>query len=111
MEWLGYVIAGLSTVVVAVIEARAGRERKRSDGERRLEAQRTEARAERRAEESMLAMSLMGATCALGVVTAKAVTHQHVNGDVEAAMLEAESARKRYAAFIEEVAARQVVKQ
>lgn len=111
MEWLGYIIAGASAVLVAVIEARAGRERKLSDEERRTEARRSDTRAARRAEESLLSMELMGATCALSVVTAKAVTHQHVNGDVEAAMREAENARKNYAAFVERLAAHQVVKQ
>jgi len=101
-----YIIPGICSIIVAVIEFRGARERKNS----RAEAERAERRAARRAEESRLSMELMSASCKLGVVTAKAVTNQHVNGDVEEAMKAAKEAQDNYDAFLHEVAAYQTVK-
>lgn len=106
MEIIAYVIAGICSIVVAIIEVRGARDRKSS----RDESERAERRASRRAEESRLSMELMSASCKLGVVTAKAVTNQHVNGDVEEAMQAAKEAQDNYDAFLHAVAAYQTVK-
>lgn len=99
MEIMTSLIAAAALVLVAIIETRNGRERKRA-----------QARAERRAEESRLAMDLMGATCKLATVTAKKVTGQHVNGDVESAMETASAANAAYEEFKTRMAATQATK-
>ena len=43
-------------------------------------------------------------------MTAKTVTNQHLNGDVEDAMQEAEEAQSKYQAFIVATAAKQCAK-
>lgn len=106
MEYVSYVITGIFGVIIALLEIRGQREQKSCMAEQ----QRSESRAARRAEESRLSMELMAASCKLGVVTAKAVTHQHVNGDVEEAMEAAAEAQAQYDAFLRRVAAAQTVK-
>jgi len=106
MEVIAYGIAGLCSIVVAIIEVRGVRDRKNS----KEEAERAEKRAARRAEESRLSMELMSASCKLGVVTAKAVTNQHINGDVEEAMQAAKEAQENYNTFLHEIAAYQTVR-
>ena len=49
-------------------------------------------------------------SCKLGVVTAKAVTGQHTNGDVKEAMQAAEAAQNRYYSFICSTAAKHIVR-
>jgi len=49
-------------------------------------------------------------SCKLGVVTAKAVTGQHTNGDVKEAAQAAEAAQNRYYSFIYSTAAKQIVR-
>ena len=106
MDFLQYVLPAVCGIIVAFLELRGSRERK----DAKLELERTERRAVRRAEESRLSMELMSANCKLGVVTAKAVTHQHVNGDVEAAMEAAKEAQKKYDDFLRSLAAAQATK-
>lgn len=101
-----YIIPGICSIIIAVIEIRGSSERKAS----KVDAERAERRASRRAEESRLSMELLSASCKLGVVTAKAVTNQHVNGDVEEAMQAAKEAQDNYDAFLHAVAAYQTVK-
>ncbi len=105
MIW-AYLIPGVCSIIVAIVEVRGAKERKES----REEAARAEKRGARRAEESWLSMELMSASCKLGVVTAKAVTNQHINGDVEEAMEAAKEAQEKYDAFLRLVAAAQTVK-
>lgn len=93
------VISGVFAVIICIIEVRATRDRKR-----------TEARAAVRAKESRLAMKMQAANTELGVVTAKAVTHQHANGDIEEAIKAAEKAQQEYQAFLEEIASEHVTK-
>ena len=92
-------VAGVFSVIICIIEVRGARDRKRTD-----------ARAQTRAKESRLSMKLANATAKLGVVTAKAVTHQHVNGDVEDAIRAAQQAQEEYQAFVEEIASTHVTK-
>lgn len=93
------IIAAASAIAVAIVEARAGRERKK-----------TQERAERRARESRLSMELMSATCELSVVTAIALRDQHTNGTLEPALEKARKAQDDYQTFLKDEAARAVSK-
>ena len=93
------IMSAIALIVVAVIETKNSRSKKKS-----------EERAERRQEESRLAMQMMAATCKLAVVTAKAVTGQKTNGDVEEALKAAGEAQQDYEDFKTRLAAQQVAK-
>ena len=99
VEVLCSIIAAVATILSASMAYRVSRENKR-----------TEARAERRARESRLSMEMMSATCALSLVTAKKLSGQHTNGDVEEAMAKADKAQREYIDFIRDVASQQVSK-
>lgn len=101
-----YVIPALATIVVAVIEAIAARERKRA----RERDEAASLRADQRAEESRLSMAMMSATLQLSVVTANALTGGHNNGNVEAARQAAQDAETRYQAFLQRVAAGEIAR-
>lgn len=92
-------VSAAAIVIVAVIETNNKKDRLRTDK-----------RAERRAKESMLAMELQSATCALALVTAKKVNGKQTNGDVEEAMQKALEAQGRYEAFMNSLAANEVAK-
>ena len=92
-------IAALASIVVAVIELRASRDRKR-----------TEARADRREEESRLSMDLMLATSEMTDVLCIALQGGTVNGNVEEARKKGKDAREAYRAFLRNQAAHQVAK-
>lgn len=100
------VIAGMSAILVAVIEAVAAHDRRQS----REDRERAEKRAARRAEESRLSMDLMSANCALALTTAKKLAGMHTNGDVEEAMTAAREAQEHYVDFLQKQAAVQVSK-
>ena len=100
------VIAGMSAILVAVIEAFAAHDRQQS----RADRERAEKRAARRAEESRLSMDLMSANCALALTTAKKLAGMHTNGDVEEAMTAAKEAQEHYMDFLQKQAAVQVSK-
>lgn len=93
------IIAGVTAIIVAIIEVRGAAYRKRS-----------EARAERREKESRLSMDLMLANAELSEVICIAVTGGHLNGNVERAQRKLEEAKKAYSDFIKETAAHQVAK-
>lgn len=105
MDW-GAVISGLCMVVVAVIEAAAARERRQAKEER----ERSIKRAERREQESVLAMEMMDANCALSLVNAKKLMGHQTNGDVEKAMEKAVTAQANYNKFVQGLAAHEVNK-
>ena len=92
-------IAALASIVVTVIELRASRDRKR-----------TEARADRREEESRLSMDLMLATSEMTDVLCIALQGGTVNGNVEEARKKGKDAREAYRAFLRNQAAHQVAK-
>lgn len=93
------IIAAAATIICAIYTVRGERQYKRS-----------EARADRRARESRLAMDLMYATCALACVCAKKLTGMHTNGDVEEAMTNAAKSQKEYDDFCKEQAAKDFAK-
>ena len=98
-----YIVTGLFSVLVVWVQVCSDRDKK----EREADKAEVERHAAVRAEESRLSMEFMSASCKLGVVTAKAVTGQHTNGDVEEAM---QAAQNRYYNFINSTAAKQIIR-
>lgn len=99
VEIICALIAAVATIMAAATARKVSHDAKRS-----------EARAERRAQESRLAMELMYATCSLSLVTAKKLAGMHTNGDVEEAMDSAEQAQQKYMDFCREQAAKNFAK-
>lgn len=93
------VITATAAIVVAVIERR-----------NKIQNKKIEERAEKRAQESRLAMDLMYANCALSLTTAKKLANMHTNGDVEEAMTAARLAQDNYMDFIRDEAAKTLSK-
>lgn len=106
MEILATVISSAALVLIAIIEAKAARNRKTEKHDK----ERAERRAATRERESRLSMEMMAAACALSLVTAKKVTGMHTNGDVADAMDKAEAAQEAYRAFLRDITAHQVAK-
>lgn len=92
-------IAAIASVLVAVIEIRGQRDRRRS-----------EARAERRERESRLSMDLMIATSEMTDVLCIALQGGKINGNVEEARKKGSAARDAYRKFLADTAAHQVSK-
>lgn len=104
MDYIGEIISALAVVIVAMIEARAAKDRKIL-----LKAQEEEKiRAEQREKESRLAMQMMDATMQLSVVSANALAGGHNNGNVEAAKHAAEEASRAYKAFLMDTTAHNI---
>lgn len=101
-----YIIPALGTIVVAIIEAIASRERK----DMRAANERAEERAKLRTKESRLSMNMMSATLKLSVVTANALTGGHNNGNVQEARDAAEQANEEYEAFLRDITAKEISK-
>ena len=99
IEVICALIAGLCTIVCAIIGAVSLRSQKRS--ERRETVRR---------EETLLSLQMIDATLQLAVVTANALTDGHNNGNVEAARKAAEDAQARYKKFMQEQTAAAVAK-
>lgn len=98
-SYIGYIISGIFAVIVAIVEVRGARFRKRD-----------EARAERRARESRLSMDMMFATSEMCDVLCIALQGGKINGNVEEARKKGETAREAYRAFLRDNAANQVTK-
>lgn len=92
-------VTGVFAVIVALIEARASRERKS-----------TEKRAARRARESRLSMDMMYAATSLAMDTARALRDGHTNGTLEPDLQKAQAARAAYDCFLRDEAAEAVAK-
>lgn len=101
-----YVIPGLFTVLVAIIELIAAKDRKQS----KKEHERLKRHEQQRAKETKLQMEMNSATLQLCVVTSNALTGGHNNGNVERARQAAKDAEDAYNAYIQELAANQVAK-
>jgi len=94
-----YIIPAIAAIIVALIEFRGTRERKR-----------TEARAARRTQESRLSMDMMFSTSEMCDVLCVALQGGAINGNVEHAREEAAKAREAYKSFLRDQAATQVSK-
>ena len=99
MEIVSIIITGIFGVIVAIIETRNNRERKR-----------TEARAERRAKENRLSMEMMFTNSEMTDVLCLALQGGKINGNVEEARQKAKTAREAYQSFLRDQAANQVTK-
>ena len=104
-DFLTLFIPALATVVVAIIEAQASKDRKAAE---KRDAE-TKERAARRKKESILSMKMMFAALQLSEVSARALTGGHNNGNVEEAMEEAKQAREEYQNFLQSTAAEELV--
>ena len=101
-----YVVPGLFTVLVAIIELIAAKDRKQS----KKDQERLKRHEQQRAKETKLQMEMNSATLQLCVVTSNALTGGHNNGNVERARQAAKDAEEAYNAYIQELAANQVAK-
>ena len=101
-----YVIPGLFTVLVAIIELIAAKDRRQS----KKDQERLNRHEQQRAKETKLQMEMNSATLQLCVVTSNALTGGHNNGNVERARQAAKDAEEAYNAYIQELAANQVAK-
>lgn len=101
-----YVIPGLFTVLVAIIELIAAKDRRES----KKDQERLKRHEQQRAKETKLQMEMNSATLQLCVVTSNALTGGHNNGNVERARQAARDAEDAYNAYIQELAANQVAK-
>lgn len=96
-----YIIPGCFTIIVAIIELIAAKDRKRT----KKFTEDLEKRAALREEESRLSMQMMYATLQLSIVTSNALTGGHNNGNVEQARTNAQKAEADYQQFLQKVAA------
>ena len=96
-----YIIPAIATIVVAIIEALAVKDRR----DRKKENEELIKRSDIRKEESRLSMQMMSASLQLSVVTANALTGGHNNGNVEEARKSAQEAQKQYNEFLQRVSA------
>lgn len=101
-----YIIPALATIIVAVIELVAHKDRKKVQKFN----EEMEKNAEFRREESQCSMQMTYATLQLSIVTANALTGGHNNGNVEQARLEAQKAESEYQRFLQKVAATTITK-
>ena len=94
-----YIIPAIAAIIVAIIEVRGTRERKRTDQ-----------RAARRAQESRLSMDMMFTNSEMCDVLCIALQGGTINGNVEQAREQAAKAREAYRSFLRDQAANQVSK-
>ena len=104
------VITGLCAIAVALIEARASRDRRKHERELERAERRSVERQRRREKESRLSMEMMSASLDLAYVTSLAVTGGHTNGNVEAAQKKARAAQEAYDGFLRDETAHAVAK-
>ena len=91
-----YIIPAAATVVVAVIETLAARERRQLKAEK----QRREAQEQAREELLIMLIESTGAAIALGEATAHAMQRGHTNGDMEKALEYAAAVKHRQKEFL-----------
>ena len=101
-----YLIPAAASILIAVIEIIAAKDRKAA----KENSKKTEARAAVRAEENRLSMQMMNASLGLGFATALALEQHKLNGEMHAAKAAAEKAQKEYQEFLQRVAAKEVAK-
>ena len=100
------IVSGVAVVLVAIIEAIAARDRKRT---KEILAE-SKVRQERREKESRLSMDLMYGVAGLSIDTAKAMRDGHTNGTLEGNLAKCEAARAAYDDFVRAEAAHAVAK-
>lgn len=98
------VISAVASIVVAVIGNRMLKAQKKSEADKIKE----NAAAERRREESLLAMQLTFANTKLTVGVATAQKTGHANGEIEEGLAEVKKAQDKYEAFLHKIATEQL---
>lgn len=98
------VITGIVTVLVAIIETRAEKDRKAN----KEFIARSEKREERRKKEQELLMEMVDTAINLSIISSNALTGQQNNGNVEAARKQAKEVARKYDAFLRSVVAEEV---
>lgn len=93
-------------MVVALIEAQAAKDRKKT----KEDTERQKRHEAERAKEMQLSMFLIHATLQLGIVSANALTGGHNNGNVERAKEAARQAEEEYDTFLKELGTNQCAK-
>lgn len=106
IEILAIVFPVIGTIIVAIIEKNAAKEREVY----KAKIEKDEARAVVREKESRLSMKMSDAILQLSIVTANAVTGGHNNGNIEKAKEAVQVAQNEYALFLQEIAAHEVSK-
>lgn len=96
-----YIVPAIATVLVAVIEAIAYKDRKHT----RQMTEEMARLATQRAEESRLSMQMADATLQLSIVSANALSGGHNNGNVAIAKDAAEKAQAEYQKFLQKTTA------
>lgn len=100
LEIFGIAFAPLCTIVVAWITYQGNKERKKTEAF--IERMQNINEAREKAEK--LNTEFQYATCKLTTIMAKAMTGQHLNGDVEDALSTAVTAQEKYDMFLKDVA-------
>jgi hypothetical protein len=95
-------------VTVAIITHKSNKARKHTDAQLQADRERTERRASRRAEESLLSMQMQEACLDLAMATALAVERKETNGEMKEA--KATAAQEAYKAFLMRQTAENVAK-
>lgn len=97
----GYVVTGICTIIVAIIEAIAARDRKAA---KRRDVK-IEERAKIRAEESRLSMEMMDANMDLSLASAEAIkSGGQWDGMLETAIGKSVQAQDKYRAYLQKIA-------
>ena len=96
-------IQSITVVIIGGLFARCSYKSKEA-------ADKAEASAALRAEESRLAMKMMSASVGLGVATAIAVREGNANGAISSALEKASAAQLEYYNFVNTVASKQISK-
>jgi len=97
-------IGALQAIIVAIVGGLFTFESKRL----KKDHDKLQKMADLRATESRLSMQMTSATMRLAVVTARCVKEEEVNGELDAARIEAEEAKKEYRDFINTTIANQL---
>lgn len=96
MEIWQYLIPGICTIFVTLIEVRAAKDRSSFTKERELAISRSATRS----EEGRLQMQMVAAVLQLALVTAKFVTGQPLDNEVTEAMVATKDAQSEYDDFV-----------
>jgi len=103
---LAYILIATQALAVAIVGGLFALMQKKL----KIDNSKQEKRAIVRAEEAQLAMRLMSATMSLAVANAIAIQKGEVNGRMDKAIEDADSAQKAYFEFVNRVASERVAK-
>lgn len=99
-------LTGFCAIVCAVIASQASKREKRE----KAEQVRLDRRAEQRAKEGRLQLSMLDANCRLTVGVAMALKRGHCNGEVEQGLAAIKKTQHEYEQFLEGIALDQITR-